>query len=174
MAKNQSNSTITELKVTTENKCDLCTGSICCTYITHQLDKPKTKKDFDYLLWQVSHDNIAVFKDDDGWFLSIKQSCAHLLEGGRCGIYEMRPEICREHSNDCCEFDGPAEDDFDLYFNSYESLNKYCKKKFKNWDKRFEKWGYTKDKKKKDKNKKGKKDKKEKNDKKEQSGQQAA
>ena len=43
------------VKVTQENKCDLCTGSICCTYITHELDAPKSMKDFDYLLWQVSH-----------------------------------------------------------------------------------------------------------------------
>ena len=141
------------VKVTSENKCDLCTGSICCTYITHELDAPKSMKDFDYLLWQVSHTNVGVFKDDDGWFLSIKQPCDHLLEGGRCGIYEERPEICREHSNDSCEFDGPAEDDFDLYFDSYAALEKYCSKRFKKWDKRFNKWYGKKDKK----DKKGKK-----------------
>lgn len=145
------------VKVTSENKCDLCTGSICCTYITHELDAPKAMKDFDYLMWQVSHENVAVFKDEDGWFLSITQPCVHLLpDGGRCGIYETRPEICREHSNDCCEFDGPAEEDFDLYFDSYESLDKFCRKRFKKWDKRFEKWYGKKSKK----DKKGKKDKK--------------
>ena len=131
---------IANIKVTPENKCDLCTGSICCTYITHEIDKPKKMKEYDYLLWQVSHENIGVFKDDDGWFMSIKQSCTHLKADGGCGIYEVRPDICRDHSNDSCEFDGPAEEDFDLYFDGYESLDKYCREKFKNWDGRHEKW----------------------------------
>ena len=138
---------VSKLKVTTENKCDLCTGSICCTYITHEIDKPKKMKDYDYILWQISHNNIAVFKDDDGWFLSIKQSCSHLKPDGGCGIYEVRPDICREHSNDSCEFDGPAEEDFDKYFDTYESLDTYCRKKFKNWDIRHEKWAEKKKKK---------------------------
>lgn len=140
-AKRNTNSVnVSLVKVTPENKCDLCTGSICCTYITHQLDKPKKMKDFDYLLWQVSHERISVFKDDDGWFLSVAQPCTHLQEGGGCGIYDVRPDICRDHTNDGCEFDGPAEDDFELYFDTYEKLNVYCRKKFQNWDGRFEKW----------------------------------
>lgn len=128
------------VEITPENKCDHCVQSICCTYITHQIDTPRSMEDFDYLIWQVSHDNVALFKDEDGWYLSVSARCAHLLPNGMCGIYEKRPQICRTHSNDCCEFDGPAEDDFEQYFNSYESLNKYCRKKFKKWDKRFKKW----------------------------------
>lgn len=131
---------LSAIPVTTENKCSLCVQSLCCTYITHQIDRPKSMEDFDYLIWQVSHDNVALFKDEDGWFLSIAGRCAHLMPGGLCGIYENRPQICRNHSNDCCEFDGPAEDDFDLYFNTFAALDSYCRKKFKNWDKRFGKW----------------------------------
>lgn len=126
--------------ITAENKCDHCVQSICCTYITHQLDTPRSMEDFDYLIWQVSHDNVALFKDEDGWFLSVAGRCAHLRSNGMCGIYENRPQICRDHSNECCEFDGPAEDDFELYFSSFEALDKYCRKKFKKWDKRFIKW----------------------------------
>jgi len=129
------------LEITPENKCNHCVQSICCTYITHQIDTPRSMQDFDYLIWQVSHDNVALFKDEDGWFLSVSGRCAHLQPNGMCGIYDNRPQICREHSNDCCEFDGPAEEDFELYFNNFEVLNKYCKKKFKKWDKRFKKWG---------------------------------
>ena len=123
-------------EITPENKCGFCTGAKCCTYITHQIDTPKKKSEFDYLLWQVSHEGITVFKDDDGWFLMINSPCAHLLPDGRCGIYDTRPKICREHSNDNCEFDGNLEDDFDLYFDSYEALLKYCKKRFKRWGKK--------------------------------------
>lgn len=128
-----------KIKITTDNKCSHCLGSKCCTYVTQQIDAPKSKADFDYLLWQISHKNIQLFKDEDGWFLSILQPCLHLLADGGCGIYDVRPMICREHSNEYCEFDSAAEEGFDLFFDGYDSLNNYCKKRFKKWDKRFSK-----------------------------------
>ena len=129
--------TINNVKVTSENKCSFCTGSICCTYVTQHLDTPRSKEDFRQLLWQVSHNNIKIYKDDDGWTLLVEGSCQHLQIDGGCGIYEVRPEICREHTNDYCEFDAPSEDGFELYFENYHDLLKYCKKRFKSWDKPF-------------------------------------
>jgi Fe-S-cluster containining protein len=132
--------------LTPENKCSYCKGSYCCTYITHQVDTPRTMDDFDTLLWQVSHEHIEAYKDEDGWFLLIPSRCSHLQADGRCGIYEERPQVCRDHTNDNCEFDGLAgEGDFDLYFKDYRSLEKYCRKRFKKWDKRFDKWAREKD-----------------------------
>lgn len=128
---------INNIKVTSENKCSFCTGSICCTYVTQHLDTPRSKEDFRQLLWQVSHNNIKIYKDDDGWTLLVEGSCQHLQINGGCGIYDVRPEICRDHSNDYCEFDAPSEDGFDLYFENYDDLLKYCKKRFKSWDKPF-------------------------------------
>jgi hypothetical protein len=122
-------------KLTPETKCGYCTNSKCCTYITQELPTPRSKHDFEHLLWQVSHDNVSVYKDDEGWTLLVDGRCGHLQPDGRCGIYENRPAICREHSNDYCEFDAPAEDGFDLYFPTYESMLKYCKKRFKTWGK---------------------------------------
>jgi len=121
------------IKITSENKCSFCAGSKCCSYVTQQVDTPKSKADFETLLWQVSHQNVGTYKDEDGWFLIFDTKCSHLLPDGGCGIYEVRPEICREHSNDYCEYDAPAEDGFDLYFPDYASLLKYCKKRFKRW-----------------------------------------
>ena len=129
--------TINGIKLTSENKCSFCTGSICCTYVTQHLDTPRSKEDFRQLLWQVSHQNIKIYKDDDGWTLLVEGSCQHLQIDGGCGIYEVRPEICREHTNDYCEFDAPSEDGFELYFENYHDLLKYCKKRFKSWDKPF-------------------------------------
>jgi len=130
---------INNIVVTSENKCSFCTGSICCTYVTQHLDTPRSKEDFRQLLWQVSHNNIKIYKDDDGWTLLVEGSCQHLQIDGGCGIYEVRPEICRDHTNDYCEFDAPSEDGFDLYFENYDDLLKYCKKRFKSWDKPFAK-----------------------------------
>ncbi len=122
-----------KIKITAENKCGFCTNSQCCTYVTQELDTPRSKYEFEHLLWQVSHEHISVYKDDEGWYLLVDGKCTHLLPDGRCGIYEVRPQICRDHTNDYCEFDSPAEDGFDLFFADYDSLLKYCKKRFKKW-----------------------------------------
>jgi len=123
-------------QMTPETKCGYCTNSKCCTYVTQQIDSPRSKSDFDHLLWQVSHENVKAYKDSDGWYLLLDSRCNHLQPNGFCGIYEQRPTICREHSNEYCEFDAPAEDGFDFYFEDYESLLRYCRKRFKRWDKR--------------------------------------
>lgn len=126
---------INGIKVTSDNKCSFCTGSTCCTYVTQHMDTPRSKEDFRQLLWQVSHENIKLYKDDDGWTLLVDGKCQHLQVNGDCGIYDERPDICREHTNDYCEFDAPSEDGFELYFENYFDLLKYCKKRFKSWDK---------------------------------------
>ena len=126
-----------EIEVTGESeafgKCDLCSNSKCCTYVTQQIDVPRSKYDFEILLWQISHEGVGAYKDDDGWFVMFESRCQHLLGDGRCNIYDDRPTICRSHSNDFCEYDAPAEDGFDLYFPNYDSLLVYCKKRFKRW-----------------------------------------
>ncbi|HXU92777.1 MAG TPA: YkgJ family cysteine cluster protein [Gallionella sp.] len=116
------------------NKCASCKGSTCCTYVTQQIASPRTKLDFSNLLWQVSHRGVHVFRDEGIWYLLFEGRCDHLQPDGRCAIYETRPEACRDHSNDACEFDAPRETGFDLHFGTYEALLEYCKKRFKNWD----------------------------------------
>jgi Fe-S-cluster containining protein len=129
-----------EVKLTPENKCSFCRGKTCCTYLTQHIETPRSREDFDLMLWQISHHNVQFFKDEDGWFLLVNNPCRHLLPDGRCGIYAQRPQICREYSNDDCEFDGPCgKDDYELFFPDYESLLAYCRKRFKNWDARREK-----------------------------------
>ena len=124
----------TEIEITPENKCSFCTGSICCTYVTQHIETPRSKVDFQHLLWQVSHDNVKAYRDEDGWTLLFETRCQHLQIDGACGIYDSRPQICRDHSNDYCEYDAPSEDGFDLYFQNYEELLAYCKKRFKRWE----------------------------------------
>lgn len=119
--------------MTPENKCGFCTSSLCCRYVTQEIDTPRSKYDYEHLLWQVSHDQVSVYKDSDGWTVMFETTCEHLQEDGRCGIYAIRPQICRDHSNDFCEYDQPPEEGFDLYFPDYGSLLKYCKKRFRRW-----------------------------------------
>lgn len=129
----------THTKITPENKCSFCVNTKCCTYITEQLETPRSMSDFEHLLWQISHRDIQIYKDEDGWFLLINNPCTHILPSGQCGIYETRPNVCREYSNDYCEYDAPAEEGFDLFFDGYAALVTYCQKRFKTWDKHFNK-----------------------------------
>lgn len=123
-----------DIPAETDNKCDQCKKSICCNYITQSLDTPRSKADFQHLIWQISHENISIYKDSDGWFLLVETRCEHLQDNGRCGIYDRRPQICREYDNDYCEYDAPAESGFDLYFRTYKELRAYCRKRFKTWE----------------------------------------
>ena len=125
------------VEVTTDNKCRFCAGSKCCSYITQAIDPPRSISDFDTLLWQLAHHNVQAYKDDDGWFLIFYTKCQFLEHDGRCGNYDNRPQMCREYSNDYCEYDSPAEEGFELFFDGYDALLAYCRKRFKTWDSRF-------------------------------------
>ena len=132
------NYTPVKVQVTlSDNKCDLCSPSKCCTYITQAIDTPRSLDDFDTLLWQLAHNNVQAYKDEHGWFLVFLTHCRFLQADGRCGIYNSRPQMCRDYTNDYCEYDSPAEEGFELFFDGYESLLAYCRKRFKKWDTRF-------------------------------------
>lgn len=127
-----------KIPIPLEMKCFHCPGTKCCQYTTQRIDTPRSKADFDHLLWQVAHENVEVYEDEDGWYVMFITPCSKLLPNGECGIYDRRPQICRDYSNDYCEFDSPAEEGFLLHFRDYESLDQYCRKRFKRWDERFE------------------------------------
>ncbi len=116
-----------------ESKCGGCVDSTCCTYVTQVIETPRSKLDFDNLLWQISHEGVQVYKEKSTWYLLIHNRCSHLQGDGSCGIYEHRPQACREYSNDYCELDASAEGGFDLFFTDYGALLAYCRKRFKRW-----------------------------------------
>ncbi len=118
----------------TEEKCGHCGGRICCTYVTQKIDAPRSKADFDHLLWQVSHRGVELFKESGGWYLLFRSPCEHLGEDGLCGIYPLRPEVCRAYDNDWCELDQPAEENFQLHFTDHAALLAYCRRRFRRWD----------------------------------------
>ena len=127
-------------KIRPEEKCGLCRSSICCTYVAQEIDAPTSIADFDMLLWMLYHHDVHFYKEDGSWTMKILNRCNNLQPDGRCGIYEKRPIICREHENDFCEFDETSEQSADLYFASPADLEKYCRKRFKNWTKRYDRF----------------------------------
>jgi len=130
---------IEAVTITPENKCDYC-SALCCSYITQELDSPRTMHAFDTLLWQIAHKGIHVFKDENGWYLLSMTKCEYVMPDNRCGIYDKRPLICREHSFDACEKDVPINEGCEYYFTSFDELDAYCRKRFRTWDKRIEKF----------------------------------
>jgi Fe-S-cluster containining protein len=102
--------------------CDHCTAK-CCKYFALPMEKPTTRKDYDYLRWFLLHQQASAFVEDGTWYLIVHTPCKHLQPDNRCGIYETRPEICREYTTDGCEYD----DDwvYEQYFETAEQVAEY-------------------------------------------------
>src|SRR5258706_66956 len=73
----------------TGNPCEGCDH--CCRYVSIEIDRPTTKRDFDNIRWYLLHKNISVMIDYEGdWLIQFDTPCEWLIEG-RCGHYELRP-----------------------------------------------------------------------------------
>lgn len=103
--------------------CAYCTAK-CCRYFAFPIDTPESQKDFDYLRWFLLHGRVAIFVEDGTWYLMVFADCKHLQEDHRCGIYEIRPQICREYTTDDCEFEDDAL--YDKYFETPEQIHEYA------------------------------------------------
>jgi uncharacterized protein len=106
----------------TANLCEHCTAK-CCRYIALPIDSPDDPTQYDYMRWFLLHRGATVFTEGDSWFLLVYSDCEHLQPDGRCGIYETRPQICRDYSTKNCEY----EDDwtYDRYFEFSCQLEEY-------------------------------------------------
>lgn len=102
--------------------CDHCTAK-CCKYFALPMERPTERKDFDFIRWFLLHERAAAFVEDGTWYLLVHTRCKHLLDDNRCGIYETRPQICREYTTESCEYD----DDwvYEQYFETAEQVAEY-------------------------------------------------
>jgi uncharacterized protein len=103
--------------------CEYCTAK-CCRYFALPIDAPTTWKDFEFLRWYVLHDRATLFTEDDDWYLLVHTTCQHLQDDNRCGIYDTRPQICREYTTDNCEY----EEDwtYERYIETPEQVAEYA------------------------------------------------
>jgi uncharacterized protein len=110
-----------------QSLCDHCVAK-CCRYFALPLDTPARRKDFDTLRWFLLHDKTSIFVEKGTWYLQVHTQCRELLSDNRCGVYETRPQICRDHSTVNCEY----EDDwiYDLFFEAPEQLEEYVEARF--------------------------------------------
>ncbi len=110
-----------------ENLCDYCSAK-CCKYFALPIDTPDGRADFEFIRWYLLHDYATVFIDEGTWYLLVHTPCKHLQADNRCEIYETRPQICRDYSNDNCEY----EDDYtyERYFETPEQIDEYAQALF--------------------------------------------
>jgi Fe-S-cluster containining protein len=103
--------------------CNYCVAK-CCRYFALPIDTPTDWQDFDYLRWYLLHARATVFTENDTWYLMVHTLCRHLQPDNRCGIYDTRPQICREYSTEKCEYD----DDwtYERYFETPEQIHEYA------------------------------------------------
>jgi uncharacterized protein len=111
--------------VSPDDLCNHCSAK-CCRYFALAIDTPEDWQDFDYIRWYLLHERAAVFIEDKSWYLLVDNPCKHLGDDNLCGIYETRPQICRDYTTADCEYD----DDFtyDLYWDTPEQVEEYALK----------------------------------------------
>jgi uncharacterized protein len=107
---------------TGESLCDHCTAK-CCRYFALPIDAPEDRADLEFLRWFLLHDRATVFKEEETWYLLVHTTCRHLQPDNRCGIYDTRPQVCRDYSTNDCEY----EDDwtYDFYLERPEQVFEY-------------------------------------------------
>ena len=107
--------------------CDFCSAK-CCRYFALPIDTPTSRRDFDFLRWYLLHGRASLFTEDGTWYLLVHTTCKHLQGDHRCGIYDHRPQICRDYSTRDCEYD----DDwvYERYFETPEQVEEYVEAVF--------------------------------------------
>ena len=88
------------------------------------IDEPESHEDFQFIRWYLLHEAATVFTEDDTWYLLVHTVCKHLGEDNRCGIYETRPQICRDYTTDDCEYDDQWV--YDRYLETPEQVEEYA------------------------------------------------
>ncbi len=103
--------------------CDFCTAK-CCRYFALPIETPKTVSDFEFIRWYLLHEGATVFLEEDVWYLLVHAVCKHLGEDNRCGIYDTRPQICRDYTTDECEYEENWT--YDQYFETAEQIDEFA------------------------------------------------
>ena len=103
--------------------CSYC-GAKCCHYYALPIETPDTWRDFDYMRWFLLHEGATVFTEKGVWYLLQYSKCKHLRDDSLCGIYSIRPKICRQYTTDECEYDDTWV--YDRYLETSEQVEEYA------------------------------------------------
>ena len=107
--------------------CEYCTAK-CCRYFAMPIETPDSFEDMEFIRWYLLHDQASVFKEDDDWYLLVHTTCKHLQSDNRCGIYETRPQICRDYTTENCEYENDWT--YEFYLETPEQVHEYTEAVF--------------------------------------------
>jgi Fe-S-cluster containining protein len=107
--------------------CPEACRAICCRYIVKKISPPRTRLDWDELYWFLCHDKVAVYVEERRWYLLVNVPCVHLTRASRCRVYAERPDVCRIHSAENCEYSGEV--DFQEFLERPQDLIRLMKKR---------------------------------------------
>jgi Fe-S-cluster containining protein len=107
--------------------CQRCRAT-CCTYMATEIDAPTTLADFENIRWHCAHKAVWVFKQGSSWYIAFDAVCEKLQADYTCGIYDKRPQVCRDHKFGECDYFLRGE--FDVELRSLEAVDAYLRKRF--------------------------------------------
>jgi Fe-S-cluster containining protein len=110
-----------------ENDCPEACRAICCRYIVKKIEPPRTRLDWDELYWFLCHDKVSVYIEERKWYLLVNVPCMHLTRNSRCRVYPNRPDVCRMHEAENCEYTGEL--DFQVFMERPEDLIRLMEKR---------------------------------------------
>lgn len=105
-----------------DNLCEYCSAK-CCRYFALPIETPEDFADLEYIRWYLLHEQASVFKDEEDWYLLVHTVCKHLQDDNRCGIYETRPQICRDYTTKNCEYEDNWT--YDFYLETADQVAEY-------------------------------------------------
>lgn len=108
--------------------CEHCTAE-CCHYVALPIDEPETRRDFDDIRWYLMHEGVIVFVEDGDWYVQFRTRCRNLRADFKCGVYETRPEICREYKAGECDYAG-GDYSYDHLFTEPEQVVAHARERF--------------------------------------------
>jgi len=111
-AKNTPKKRLPVLVVSAEERTQVgcLTCALCCTYVAVEISEPSSVKTATEILWHLYHDQVSVYRDaNDDWLVQFETRCRNLKDDNKCAIYETRPHICREYSEESCEVNADDE-----------------------------------------------------------------
>jgi Fe-S-cluster containining protein len=98
-------------------------------YFALQIDTPRSKRDFDDIRWYLGHSGTKIYLEKRKWYMEVSNRCRFLSDKMLCTIYEIRPQICREHSPETCEASA-GDFGYEQEFRTLAELDLYIKKRF--------------------------------------------
>lgn len=109
---------------------DLCAGCRkCCTYITVEIDSPRSAEDYDQWIWALYHEHISIFVEKpEKWYLQVDTLCGKLDARGKCSIYGSHPVLCRAYDPRTCERRYPLLD-IQFVFQTGEELEAWIRER---------------------------------------------